>query len=92
MLFLKAYQELSYTYSTCGEGEDSTRPEIVLFITSIRDATEPQKLVTCPKILLVNTIFNIKMTNSYPESRDMTIFGNIPYQKAVKYYLYCNNF
>ena len=33
-----------------GGGADSTRPQIVFFITSVRDATEPQNLVKCPKI------------------------------------------
>ena len=32
------------------------------------------------------------MTNSYPESRDMTISGKSPCQKVVKFYLYCHNF
>ena len=33
-----------------GEEEDSTRSETVFFITSVKDATEPQNLVNFPKI------------------------------------------
>ena len=40
--------------------------QIVFFITSIRDA---QNLPYFSEILMENTILNIKMTGSYPESR-----------------------
>ena len=33
-----------------GEGADSTRPQIVVFITSVRDAVAPQNFATFPKI------------------------------------------
>ena len=33
-----------------GRGADSTCPQIVFFMTSVRDATEPQNLVTFSKI------------------------------------------
>ena len=36
--------------STWGGGADSTRLQIVFFITSVRDAAEPRNLVTSPKI------------------------------------------
>ena len=39
-----------------------------------------------------NKILNIKMTNFYPESHDMTISGKSPHQKVVKLHLYCHNF
>ena len=33
-----------------GGGADSTRPQIVFSVTSVRDATKPHNLVTFPKI------------------------------------------
>ena len=74
-----------------GGGADSALFQIVLFITSVRDAAEPQNLVTFPKKLMANKILNMKMTKFQPESRDMAIFGKSPCQKVVKLHLYCHN-
>ena len=70
---------------------DSTRPLIVFFLTSIRDAAKPQNLVTSPKF---NGEYNFECENDnfYPESRDTTIFKKSLCQKVVYLHLYCHNF
>ena len=46
---------------------DSTRPQIVFFITFVRDAAEPQKVVTVfMDNLMDNKILNMKTTNFQP--------------------------
>ena len=39
-----------------------------------------------------NTILNIKMTNAYPESSDMTIFGKTHAKRWSIFHLCCHNF
>ena len=73
------------------ERADSALLQIVFLITSVRDAAEPQNLVTFPKILMDNMILNMEMTNFQPESHNMAIFGKSPFQKVVKLHLYCHN-
>ena len=74
-----------------GGGEDSSRPQMVFFITSVRDATELQNLVI---VLKFNGEYNFRYKNDTlsPESRDTTIFGKSPCQKVVNLHLYCHNF
>ena len=56
-----------------GGGEaDSALLQIVFFITFVRDAAEPQNLVTSLK-LMDNKVLNMEMTNFQLESRDMVV-------------------
>ena len=49
-----------------GGGADSTHSQIVFFITFVRNAAEPQKVVTFFKNLMDNKISNMKTTNFQP--------------------------
>ena len=42
--------------------------------------------------LMKDKIVNMKMTNFYPESRDMTISAKGSCQEVVKLHLYCHDF
>ena len=61
-------------------GADSARPQIIFFINSAR-AT---KFGEFSQNLMENKILYIKLTDFYPESSDMSIFGESPCQKVVK--------
>ena len=75
-----------------GGGADSALLQIVFFITSVRDAAEPQNFGDFSQNLMDNKILNMEMTNFQPESSAMAIFGKSPCQKVVKLHLYCHNF
>ena len=53
---------ISLTLFHMGRGADYTRLQIVFFITFVRDAAEPQKVVTFFKNLMDNKILNNKFS------------------------------
>ena len=83
---------LAQPYSTWGMGgQISACLQIFFFTTSVRDTNEPPKFAHFSKNVKENTILNVKMTNSYPEPRHMTIFGKGLCHKVIKLHLYCHN-
>ena len=74
-----------------GEGADPACLQIFFFTTSVKDTNEPPKFAHFSKNVKENTILNVKMTNSYPEPRHMTIFGKGLCHKVIKLHLYCHN-